>query len=117
MIETFKQLLQDDFFIRAILCGGLIGFSNGFFSGFVNLRKQALSVSALSHTMLPGITLSIWLTGQLTQMNAFVGAIFACLMVGLGSMLVSQNSRIPQGSSLAVFYTSAFAAGITFKEL
>lgn len=112
MLETYQQVLKNDFFIRALLCGTLIGFSNGFFSGFVNLRKQALSVSALSHTMLPGIVISIWLTGQLTQVNAFMGAVFASLMVGLGSMIVSRNSRIPQGTSLAVFYTSAFAAGV-----
>ena len=45
--------LQDPFFQRALLAGVLIGFTNGFFSAFVILRRNALSVSALSHTMLP----------------------------------------------------------------
>jgi len=73
----------------------VIGFANGFFSGFVNLRRSALSVSALAHTMLPGIALAVLITQQLTQANAFLGALLACILVGLGSVLVSRNSRIP----------------------
>lgn len=113
MIADLWQFILDNlFFQQALIAGAVIGFSNGFFSGFVNLRKQALSVSALSHTMLPGIAVAIWLTGELTQLNAFIGAIFAALFVGVGSLLVSSNSRIPQGTALAILYTAAFAAGV-----
>ena len=111
-METLKTLFGNEIFLRALIAGTVIGFSNGFFSGFVNLRKQAQSVSALSHTMLPGIALAIFLTGELTQINAFLGAIFAAMMVGLGSVLVGSNSRVPQGTALAVLYTCAFAAGV-----
>lgn len=112
MTELYHHILENTFYQRALLAGVVIGFANGFFSGFVNLKKQSLSVSALSHTMLPGIAISIFVTGQLSQINAFLGAIFAAMMVGLGSVLVSRNSRIPQGTALAVLYTSAFAAGV-----
>jgi len=112
MNELFDLARENPFFQRALLSGTLIGFANGFFSGFVNLRRQSLSVSALSHTMLPGIALGIWVTGMLTQTNAFLGALFACLMVGLGSVLVGRNSRIPQSTALAILYTSSFAAGV-----
>ena len=91
---------HDDFFQRALLAGLLIGFTNGFFSGFVVLRRTALSVSALSHTMLPGIALGILITGALTQANAFIGALSAALIVGLGSVVVSRTSRVDQGLSL-----------------
>lgn len=76
------------------------------------LRKHALSVSALSHTMLPGITLGIVVAGALTQASAFLGALFASLIVGLGSVAVARGNRISQGTALAVIYTSAFAAGV-----
>ena len=112
MLETYREMFQSGFFVKALISGAIIGFSNGFYSGFVNLRKQGLSVSALSHTMLPGIALSIFLTGQLTQINAFLGAVFAAMFVGIGSMLVSRNSRIPQSTALAVLYTSVFATGV-----
>lgn len=105
-------MLSDPFFQRALLAGLLIGFTNGFFSGFVVLRRTALSVSALSHTMLPGIALGIFVTGALSQANAFIGALTAALFVGLGSVVVSRTSRVSQGTALAVLYTSAFALGV-----
>ncbi|MDH4445390.1 MAG: metal ABC transporter permease [Akkermansiaceae bacterium] len=106
------ELLTNPFYQRALVTAGFIGFSNGFFSGFVVLRRNALSVSALSHTMLPGIALGIFLTGSLSQWNAFFGALFAALLVGLGSVAVARGNRVEQGTALAVLYTAAFAAGI-----
>ncbi|MBB07806.1 MAG: manganese ABC transporter permease [Roseibacillus sp.] len=107
---------QDPFFQRALLAGLLIGFTNGFFSGFVVLRRTALSVSALSHTMLPGIALGILITGTLTQVNAFIGALTAALFVGLGSVVVSRSSRVSQGTALAILYTTAFALGVAVLQ-
>ncbi len=106
------HLLDHPFYQRALAAALLIGFANGFFSGFVVLRRNALSVSALSHTMLPGIALGILVAGALTQISAFLGALFAALFVGLGSVAVSRGNRIAQGTALAVLYTSAFAAGV-----
>ena len=108
MLDPF----HDPFFQRALLAGLLIGFTNGFFSGFVVVRRTALSVSALSHTMLPGIALGILITGSLTQVNAFIGAPTAALFVGLGSVVVSRTSRVAQGTALAILYTTAFALGV-----
>lgn len=105
-------LASSDLIIAPFIGATVIGFANGFFSGFVNLRRSALSVSALSHTMLPGIALAVLITQQLTQANAFIGALFACILVGLGSVLVSRNSRIPESTALAILYTAAFSGGI-----
>ena len=106
------ELLSNPFYQRALAAAAFIGFANGFFSGFVVLRRSALSVSALSHTMLPGIALAILATGALTQWNAFAGALFAALLVGLGSVAVSRGNRVEQGTALAVLYTAAFAVGV-----
>ena len=106
------ELLENPFFQRALAAAALVGFTNGFFSGFVILRRTALSVSALSHTMLPGIAVAIFITGALTQLNAFLGALIAALMVGLGSVAVARGNRVAQGTALAVLYTSAFAGGV-----
>lgn len=111
------ELIQNPFFQRALAAAVIIGFANGFFSGFVVLRKHALSVSALSHTMLPGITIGIFIAGALTQLSAFLGALFAALFVGLGSVAVARGKRIAQGTALAVLYTTAFAAGVAILPL
>lgn len=106
------ELLSSPFYQRALATAGFIGFANGYFSGIVVLRRNALSVSALSHTMLPGIAAGIFITGALSQWNAFLGALFAALLVGLGSVAVARGNRVEQGTALAVLYTAAFAAGI-----
>ncbi len=111
------DLLTNPFYQRALATAGFIGFANGFFSGFVVLRRNALSVSALSHTMLPGIALGILLTGALSQWNAFFGAMGAALLVGLGSVAVARGNRVEQGTALAVLYTAAFALGIALLPL
>ncbi|MFC4992937.1 metal ABC transporter permease [Rubritalea tangerina] len=116
-MSFIDSVISNQFMQNALLGAALIGFSNGFFSGFVNLRRSALSVSALSHTMLPGIALAILITRELTQANAFIGALFACLAVGLGSTLVSRNSRIHQDTALSIIYTTAFAIGIALLPI
>ena len=108
----FEELLNSPFYQRTLAVAAFIGFTNGFFSGFVVLRRNALSVSALSHTMLPGIAVGILITGYLSQWNAFIGALFAALLVGLGSVAVARGKRIAEGTSLAVLYTAAFATGV-----
>ncbi len=112
-MSIFLETLDTQFFQRALLAAAVIGFTNGFFSGFVLLRRSALSMGALSHTMLPGIATVVLVTGALTQVGAFAGALIAALIVGLGSVAVARGSRIPQGTALAIFFTSAFAAGTT----
>lgn len=112
LFEHIATTEMSNLLLAPLIAATVIGFANGFFSGFVNLRRNALSVSALSHTMLPGIAVAVLITQELTQANAFIGALFACILVGLGSVLVSRNSRIPEGTALAVLYTSAFAGGV-----
>ena len=110
------QMLDMSFFRRALLAAALIGFTNGFVSGFVLLRRSSLSLSALGHTMLPGIVIVVLLTGSLNQAGAFTGALIATLVVALGSVAVTRNNRLPQSTALAIFFTTAFALGVALLE-
>ncbi|MBT8045464.1 MAG: metal ABC transporter permease [Verrucomicrobiae bacterium] len=106
------QMLEMPFFRRALAAAALIGFTNGFVSGFVLLRKSSLTLSALCHTLLPGIVIVVLITGALTQAGAFTGALLAALIVGLGSISVTRNTRLPQSTALAIFFTTSFALGV-----
>jgi ABC-type Mn2+/Zn2+ transport system permease subunit len=44
--------------------------------------------------------------------STFLGALFAALLIGLGSLAVSRGSRLDQDSALAILYTAAFSGGI-----
>ncbi len=109
-MTDFSAFLHEPIARRALLACVLFGFGNGFVSAFVVLRKAALKVDTLSHALFPGIALAVLLVG-LSQWSALVGAIFAALFVGLGSLFVARTSRIDEDTALGILYTSAFAGG------
>ena len=111
MIDWLLEPLEHAFNRRAVLAALLIGCTNGYASAFVVLRKSALKVGSLSHALLPGIALAILLVG-LHDWSAFLGSLFAALIIGLGSLAVSRGSRLDQESALAILYTAAFSGGI-----
>ena len=111
MIDWLLEPLRHDFNQRAILAALMIGCTNGYASAFVVLRKSALKVGSLSHALLPGIAVAILVAG-LHDWSAFLGALFAALLIGLGSLAVSRGSRLDQDSALAILYTAAFSGGI-----
>ncbi|MGB0990984.1 MAG: metal ABC transporter permease [Akkermansiaceae bacterium] len=111
-MSELLEVLEMSFYRRALVAAALIGFTNGFVSGFVLLRRSSLALSALSHTMLPGIVTVVLITGVLSQAGAFMGALLAALVVGFGSIAVTRNTRLPQSTALAIFFTTAFALGV-----
>ncbi|MEI6175460.1 MAG: metal ABC transporter permease [Verrucomicrobiota bacterium] len=111
MIDWLLEPLQHPFNQRAILAALMIGFTNGYASAFVVLKKSALKVGSLSHALLPGIAVAILVAG-LHEWSAFLGSLFAALLIGLGSLAVSRGSRLDQDSALAILYTAAFSGGI-----
>lgn len=107
LLEPFKHPFNQ----RAILAAILIGCTNGYASAFVVLKKSGLKVGSLSHALLPGIAVAIWV-GGLNDGSAFLGSLFAALFLGLGSLAVSRGSRLDQDSALAILGTVAFSGGI-----
>ena len=111
LAATFSDCLAEPIAQRALLACLMIGFANGFVSAFVVLQKSALKIGTLSHALLPGIALAVLVAG-LTQWSALAGAVFAALIVGLGSLFLSRTSRLDQDTAMGILYTTAFAAGL-----
>lgn len=109
-MPSLSEFLAEPIARRALLACLMIGFANGFVSAFVVLRKSALKIGTLSHALLPGIALAVLVAG-LTQWSALAGAVFAALIVGLGSIFLSRTSRLDQDTSMGILYTTAFAGG------
>ncbi len=109
-MNDFLQFLSEPLAQRSLLACGVIGFSNGFVSALVVLRRSSLQIGTLSCALLPGIALAILLFG-LFQLSILLGAVLAGLMVGLGSLFVSRTSRMDQDTALSVLHTTAFALG------
>lgn len=100
-----------EFMQRALLGCLLIGFTNGFLSAFIVLRRMALLADALSHSLLPGLAIGAIFFG-LAPMGLFFGAVSAAAMVALGGQLLSRSSRLKDDTAIAALYTIAFALGI-----
>lgn len=109
-MNEFLQFLSEPLAQRSLWACGVIGFSNGFVSALVVLRRSSLQIGTLSCALLPGIAMAILLFG-LFQLSILLGAVLAGLMVGLGSLFVSRTSRVDQDTALSVLHTSAFALG------
>ena len=107
LLEPFRH----EFMQRALLGCALIGFTNGFLSAFIVLRRLALMADALSHSLLPGLALGVIFFG-LAPAGLFFGALIAALLVALGSELISRSSRVKEDTSLGILYTVAFSLGI-----
>jgi len=109
-MNEWLQFLSEPLAQRSLWACGVIGFTNGFVSALVVLRRSSLQIGTISCALLPGIALSILLFGLL-PLSILAGAIVAGLLVGLGSLFVSRTSRLDHDTSLSILHTTAFAIG------
>ncbi len=99
------------FMQRALVGCVLVGFTNGFLSAFIVLRRLALLADALSHSLLPGLAVGAIFFG-LAPLGLFSGAVIAALLVGIGGQLVARSSRLKDETAIGALYTVAFSLGI-----
>jgi ABC-type Mn2+/Zn2+ transport system permease subunit len=100
-----------EFMQRALLGCVLVGFTNGFLSAFIVLRRLALLADALSHSLLPGLAVGAIFFG-LAPLGLFSGAVIAALLVGIGGQLVARSSRLKDETAIGALYTVAFSLGL-----
>lgn len=109
-MNEFLQFLSEPLAQRSLWACGFIGFTNGFVSALIVLRRSSLQIGTISCALLPGIALAILLFG-LVQISILAGAVIAGLLVGLGSLFVSRTSRLDHDTALSIIHTTAFALG------
>jgi ABC-type Mn2+/Zn2+ transport system permease subunit len=114
MIDWLMEPFQHPFNQRAILAALLIGFTNGYASAFVVLKKSALKVGSLSHALLPGIALAILVTG-LNDWSAFLGSLFAALGDNVAVAPPMKPVALNQDQLLQLVDGSETGAGITLE--
>ncbi len=94
--------------LAAILCGGL--------GHLLGLRRQSLLGDALTHAILPGIVLGLWLSGGRTGWAMFAGAAIAALIAAALSEMVRRLGRLEASASLGVIFTGMFALGVVLID-
>ena len=104
-----------EFMQRALLGCVLVGFTNGFLSAFIVLRRMALLTDALSHSLLPGLAVGAIFFG-LAPLGLFSGAMIAALLVGVGGQLVARSSRLKDETAIGALYIMAVALGVALLK-
>lgn len=110
-MNALLEPFQYEFMRKALLGCVLIGFTNGYLSGFIVLRRHALLADGLSHSLLPGLAVGAILF-SLNPFGLFVGALVAALLVVLGGKMIAHSSRLKDDTAIGALYIAAFALGI-----
>ncbi len=109
-MNAFIQFLGEPIAQRSLWACTVIGFTNGFVSALVVLRRSSLQIGTISCALLPGIALAILLFGFM-QLSILIGAVIAGLAVGLGSLFISRTGKADHDTALSILHTTAFAMG------
>ena len=100
------------YMIKAILVSGLIGAVCAFLSCFITLKGWSLMGDALSHAVVPGVSLA-WLAGLPFSVGAFFAGVIAALAMGW----LKKKSDLREDAVIGVVFTSWFALGLLLLSL
>ncbi len=116
LLEPF----QYEFMRRALLTCVMVGFTCGFLSVFVVLRRLSLTIDSLSHALLPGLALAAVLIGM-GPLALFGGGLLAALFVAVGGEIIYRCSRVKHDAATGILCAFAFAVGViviyVFKDV
>lgn len=107
MIEYLLAPFQYDYMIRAMLVSSLIGAVCACLSCFVTLKGWSLMGDALSHAVVPGVSIA-YLLGLPFSVGAFLSGMAAAACMGF----VKSVTRIREDAVIGIVFTSFFAAGL-----
>ncbi|MCG8324966.1 MAG: metal ABC transporter permease [Thiotrichales bacterium] len=79
---------------------------------FLVLRRMSMMGDAISHAVLPGLAAAFIISGELTSVPMFIGAVIAGLLTALFTEWLHGYGRVDEGASMGVVFTGLFAVGL-----
>jgi manganese/iron transport system permease protein len=107
LINTLLDPLQYEFMRMALLTAVTVGITSSVLSSFIILRGWSLLGDAISHSVLPGIAISIAL-GMPVFWGALLTGVASSALIGL----VESKSRVRNDTAIGIVFTGAFALGL-----
>ena len=96
-----------DYMIKAMLVSAVVGGVCALLSCFVTLKGWSLMGDALSHAIVPGVSLA-YFVGLPFSVGAFVSGMLAAVTMGF----IKARTSLREDAVIGVVFTSFFAAGI-----
>ena len=100
-----------------VLMGFLVSCACGLVGCFVILRRMALVGDAISHSLLPGITLAFLLTQSRATLPMMIGAMAAGVITVALIEAIRFSSRIKPDAAIGIVFSSLFAFGVILISL
>ncbi|MEL7237799.1 MAG: iron chelate uptake ABC transporter family permease subunit [Planctomycetota bacterium] len=79
---------------------------------FLLLRKLSMMGDAISHAVLPGLAMALWISGTVEPVSMLIGAAVVGVLTSLLVQSVSRGGKVDEGASMGVVFTSLFAIGL-----
>ncbi|HAT60113.1 MAG TPA: iron ABC transporter [Opitutae bacterium] len=92
--------------------GFLVAGTCGLVGCFVILRRMALVGDAISHSILPGITLAFLITNSRDTLPMMLGAVVAGVVTVALIEAIRYTSRIKPDAAIGIVFSSLFAIGV-----
>ncbi|TVR71938.1 MAG: metal ABC transporter permease [Sphaerobacteraceae bacterium] len=112
MIDWLMEPLGYTFLLRGFVAAIMIGVICAVVGTFVVLKGMAFIGDALAHIAFTGIVVAF-----LAGFSFYIGALIAAVLAALGIGAVSQRTGISTDTSIGIFFSGIFAAGIVLMSL
>lgn len=111
-MEILLTPFHYEYMRKAIFVSALIGGVCAFLSCFITLKGWSLMGDALSHAIVPGVSMA-YLSGIPFALGAFIAGLLAA-----GTMaFVKSNTRLREDAVIGVVFTTFFALGLLLISL
>lgn len=110
----FEQFFIVDF--PALLIVILASLLCSLLGNFLLLRKQAIMVDAISHSVLPGIVTGVILSGTFSIIYVMGGALTSALIAVTLVYIFEHYLKIDRNAAIGCVFTAMFALGVLLLE-
>ena len=97
-----------------VLVSALAAINCALLGNFLLLRRLSMMGDAISHAVLPGLAMALWISGTVEPFTMLIGAAVVGVLTSLLIQAVSRGGKVDEGASMGVVFTSLFAVGLVF---
>lgn len=116
-ILSIHDFWEYDFLLYAVLATIFLSLVCGLISPLIIARKNAFMGSAISHSTLLGLSISLSLFSATSSLPIFLTTLFITLITSLFLAKSTYRQTLPPDSLIGIFYTSTMALGIIIHSL